>query len=87
MDANFPLYGFAEKRHSGGDVHGSGDIVAAVNGSYTLGYDGTYGFASALSSGDMQYFQGHMAPNSVMDYIAAFSTQGVSLLQAVARTI
>ena len=31
-------------------MHGSGDVIAAVNGSYTLSYDETYGFNSALTS-------------------------------------
>jgi hypothetical protein len=85
LDQNFPLYGFADKRHSGGDLHGSGDVIAVVNGSYSLSYDSTFGFGSALTSaarGDTQYFQGHMSAESAMDYIAAFSTQGVTLAQS-----
>jgi hypothetical protein len=82
LDENYPLHGYARNQHSGGDVVGSGDVIASVSGDYALSYDAKYGFGSAVTSALMantQYFNGHMAAESVMDYMAAFSTQGTTL--------
>jgi hypothetical protein len=78
--ASFPAYSFAKKIHDGGDIAGSGNIVASESGSLSFNFNQAYGLRSVLTTdANAQYFNSHASSGSVNDYISTFGTQGVSL--------
>ncbi|MDC7124049.1 MAG: hypothetical protein PQJ46_00680 [Spirochaetales bacterium] len=82
LDENYPLGDFAKSIHNGGDIVGSGDVIAQVAGALSMGYTNGYGLSSFITSrmnASTGYFSAHMDSESVMDYISLVATQGTTL--------
>jgi len=82
LDTNYPLRNFASNVHSGGDLVGSGDVIAQVAGTLSMAYDRTFGLSGFTVSGanpNLGYFSGHLDSASITNYISLVATQGTTL--------